>query len=276
ATCVATSDHSAEASIETDGTKIVWQVTSTALVDWQKRPIGRLVLLHDISALRDVEAHLVERERALAAAQERERMARELHDGLAQDLWLAKLKTGRLAALPDLQSEARALTDEVTAAVDAGLEDARQAVAAMRLPGDGDGTIKALLSRSLEDFEDRFGLSVAFDCAGELPALPPRAEAETLRIAHEALTNVRRHADATVVRVRAAASDGRFVLEVRDNGCGFDPTATGRGTYGLAGMQERARLVGGEIQIESAPRQGTVVRLLVPAHEAEPITAGAS
>lgn len=241
-----------------------YEVVSTPLSDWQGRPIGRLVLMHDITALRAVEAQLLERERVLAAVEERERMARELHDGLSQDLWLAKLKTCRLMALPDLPDEARVLTDEVTVALDAGLDDARDAVAAMRLTAEQGETLCQLLERRLEDFEDRFGLAVELDCPRELPAISPRAETEALRITQEALTNVRRHADATVVRVRAAVAGGLLVVEIRDNGRGFDPATTAKSAYGLAGMRERATLIGGDLQVESAPQRGTCVRLTIP------------
>ena len=257
-------DTSGEAAYESEGGTRTCQVSSTPLADWQGKPMGRLVLLHDITALRRIEAQLLVQERALAAAAERERLARELHDGLAQDLWLAKLKVTRLAAQPDLGSEARALTDEVTAAVDAGMAEARQAVATMRAPDATNGSLRELLSRTLGDFEDRFGLSVDFDCGPDLPALSSRAEAETLRIVGEALTNVRRHADATVVRVRGGVDDDRLVLEVRDNGRGFDPGSVGDGRFGLAGMRERATQIGAELEIESAPRKGTRVRLVVP------------
>lgn len=240
------------------------EVSRTPLRDWQDRPIGRLLLLHDISALRRVELQLVDRERALAGAQERERLARELHDGLAQDLWLAKLKATRLASQPELGPEARALTEEVTAAVDAGIAEAREAVAAMRLVGEEGTPLRELLARVLDDFEDRFGLGVDFDCEDELPSLSARIEAEILRIAQEALTNVRRHADATLVRVVATVNDGQVTLEIRDNGRGFQLDSVGESPYGLAGMRERATLVGGVLEIESAPRQGTSVRLVVP------------
>ena len=269
-------DAAGEVSFETATGTRSFEVSSTPLVDWHGAPIGRLVLLHDTTALRRVEAQLMEQERALAAAQERERVARELHDGLAQDLWLAKLKTGRLAALPDLGSEARVLTAEVDAAVDAGLVEARQAVAAMRLSGEGHGTLRDLLARWLDDFEDQFGLRVEFDCDAQLPALTPRAEAEALRIAQEALANVRRHADAMVVRVRLGTDGDQLVLVVADNGRGFDPDRVGDAAYGLASMRERATLIRGELEIHSAPRQGTRVRLRVPLGTPAPLTAGAA
>jgi signal transduction histidine kinase len=205
---------------------------------------------------------VVEVERAALA--ERAHLSRELHDGLAQNLWLAKLKAGRLAALSDLGPEATALTDELGEAIDAGLAEARQAVAAMRLVGEPVGTLRRLLSQSADDFADRFGLRVEFECVSDLPPLPPRAQAEALRIAQEALTNVRRHADATVVRVRAAVEEGRLIVAVGDNGRGFDPDAVGQPAYGLASMRERAALIGGELRIDSALQEGTRVSLLVP------------
>jgi signal transduction histidine kinase len=205
---------------------------------------------------------VVELERAALA--ERARLARELHDGLAQDLWLAKLKTGRLAALPELGPEGSQLTSELDAALDAGLAEARGAVAAMRLTGEAAQPLRELLARSVDDFADRFGLPVELTCEPDLPALPPRVQAAALRIVQEALSNVRRHADATVVRVRAAVEDGLFVMSIGDNGRGFDPDAVGATAYGLVGMKERARLVGGEVRVDSAPRDGTRVMLRVP------------
>jgi len=199
-----------------------------------------------------------------AALAERARLSRELHDGVAQHLWLAKLKAGRLAAQPGLGPEASALTNELGEAIDAGLAEAREAVAALRLAGEPVETLGRLLARSADGFSDRFGLRVEVDCPGDLPPLSPRAQAEALRITQEALTNVRRHADATVVRLRAGVEADRVVVTVGDNGCGFDPTAVGETAYGLASMCERAAIIGGELRIDSAPHEGTRVSLLVP------------
>jgi len=199
-----------------------------------------------------------------AALEERTRLSRELHDGLAQDLWLAKLKTGRLAALPDLGLEGRALAAELGEAIDAGLVEAQQAVAALRMSAEPTGTLSEVMARSVDEFAERFGLRAEFESQPDLPRLPPRAQAEALRIAQEALTNVRRHADATVVLVRAAVENGRLVLVVQDNGRGFDPSAVGRSAFGIASMRERAALIGGEVRIESRPRDGTRISLFVP------------
>ena len=201
-----------------------------------------------------------------AALEERTRLSRELHDGLAQDLWLAKLKVGRLSALPGLDPDARAVCDELAGAIDAGLADARQAVMTLRLGSEPAVSLSELMSRYVDDFGDRFGLRAEFECEAELPRLTPRAEAELLRIAQEALNNVVRHADATVVRVRASVVDSHLELVVGDNGSGFEPTEVREGTFGLASMRERAQIIGGELTVDSRPQDGTRIRVCVPLH----------
>jgi signal transduction histidine kinase len=206
-----------------------------------------------------------------AAIEERARLSRELHDGLAQDLWFAKLKLGRLAAMPDLQGEARVLCGELDEAIDTGLAEARQAVMALRFTGQSDTSFGELMGRYVDDFADRFGLRAEFECAADIPRLDTRVEAELLRIAQEALSNVRRHADATVVWVTVDAERGRVTVTVRDNGRGFDPAAGG---FGLASMRERATLVGGRLSITSRPRDGTRVSVDVPFPPAATAPAG--
>ena len=207
-----------------------------------------------------------------AALEERTRLSRELHDGLAQDLWLAKLKIGRLMAMPDLTSEAKAVCDELTGAIDTGLADARQAVMALRLGGEPAMSLRELMAHYVDDFGDRFGLRAEFECEGELPRFGPRTEAELLRIAQEALNNVIRHADATVVRVRAGVVESHLELLVGDNGIGFEPSEVREGCFGLASMRERAQIIGGELVIDSRPHDGTRIQIRVPLNTGERAT----
>jgi signal transduction histidine kinase len=160
--------------------------------------------------------------------------------------------------------EASALTGELSETIDAGLAEARQAVAALRQSSGSAGTLGDMIAGAVDDFADRFGLRVEFECESGLPALSPRAQAETLRIAQEALTNVRRHADATMVRVKVGVDAGRLTMVVGDNGCGFEPEAAGRQGFGLGSMRERAALIGGELCIDSRPHDGTRITLAVP------------
>jgi signal transduction histidine kinase len=157
-----------------------------------------------------------------------------------------------------------ALTVELDDAIDAGLAEARQAVMATRDGGEAGLSFCELMAHFVDDFADRFGLRAEFSCEQDLPPLGPRVEAELLRIAQEALTNVRRHADATFVRVQAAFDADSLALLVADNGRGFDPETVGDSAYGLASMRERATLIGAGLTVDSRPLDGTRVRVVVP------------
>ncbi len=207
---------------------------------------------------------LRESESDRAVLEERARLSRELHDGLAQDLWLAKLKVGRLAAAADLPETAGALATEVAGAIDSALLDARQAVMALRVGTAGSANLPAMLRQFIDEFSDRFGLLVQLDYPEVLPRVAPRVEAELLRITQEALTNVRRHADATLVSVRVEVDPASIRLTVRDNGRGFDVEAPREGQFGIAAMRERAALIGARLAIDSRPSDGTLVAVDVP------------
>jgi signal transduction histidine kinase len=197
-----------------------------------------------------------------ATLEERTRLARELHDGLAQDLWFAKLKNERL--VPLVPEEHRPLAIEVTSALDAALVEARQAVATMRAGSERAQPLHQLLAEAVEEFGRRSGVRADFSGADLPQELPPRTQAELLRVLQEALANIAKHADATVVRVAAESNGEAFSLSVIDNGRGFDPAAVTGDGMGVQGMRERARLMGGELQVTSEPSGGTHVLLRVP------------
>ncbi len=211
----------------------------------------------ELSKLREADVERV-------ALEERARLARELHDGLAQDLWLAKLKSGQLSSLQNLPPDAISLVAETRSAIDTGLAGARQAVMTLSIAAGEGLSFEALLAQYIEDFEDRFGVRVEFSSDGDTTAVPPRTQAEVLRIAQEALVNVRKHADATMVGVRLTVRDGRIRLRVVDNGRGFDVAGAERASFGLSSMRARASLVGGRLQIVSRPGEGTRVSFTSP------------
>jgi signal transduction histidine kinase len=219
----------------------------------------------DVRELKDANVELLrlrEAEVHRALLEERGRLAREVHDGLAQDLWYARLKQGRLAQMLT-DEEPRALAQDVMDAIDSGIADARQTVMAMR-SGSSDAPLLEVVERYVEDFADRYAIQARFEGNGDVPALPARTQAEVLRIVQEALNNVRKHADATVVRVGTVTEVGGLEVTIVDNGRGFDPARVDDG-FGLAGMRERAQIIGAHLTVESAPSDGTRIRLFVPA-----------
>lgn len=194
---------------------------------------------------------------------ERARLAREIHDGLAQDLWLAKLTASKLARHPALDAEARALCDELLRSIDAGLAEARSAVLAMRASNEPTITLAELVERHVDEFSDRFGIRVDRHVEVGEP-IPPRVSVEMLRILQEAMNNVRKHASARRIIVRVEHRRTSLLLSVRDNGVGFDQTVVASG-YGRQSMHERAQSIGARLMIASIPGRGTTVTLRVPA-----------
>jgi len=198
---------------------------------------------------------------SLTGPEERARLAREIHDGLAQELWLAKLMASKLALHPTLDADGRALCAEVLRSIDAALSEARTAVTAMRADKDPATSLSALLERQVDEFSDRFGIRA--DCELEDgPPIPSRVSVEVVRVLQEALNNVRKHARARRVVVRLERSRA-IMLTVRDDGVGFDASVTDTG-YGRQSMQERAESIGARLMIVSVPGRGTTVTLRLP------------
>ncbi len=198
-----------------------------------------------------------------AALEERARLAREIHDGLAQHLWFAKLKFERLVGT--LDETDRPLAAEVGQALDAAIIEAREALVTMRASLAEDVPFADMLARNIDDFEEGSGLRVETSISMGIPAtLAPRVQVELLRIISEALTNVRKHADATTVRIAAEVSDGELLITVTDNGKGFVQEEAFDQGMGLRGMHERARLIGGSLLVRSELSGGTTVEVRAP------------
>ena len=222
--------------------------------------------LADLRAATMEVRRLADAEFAAVTLEERARLAREIHDGLAQDLWYAKLKQSRLAQIGQFEAEAKQLSEEVADAIDDALAEARHAVAAMRGSTES-GPLLDLLGRQVEDFSDRFALRAELSHEGPEPEIAPRARAEVLRIVQEALNNVRKHADATVVRVSVASNDD-LRITISDNGRGFRTDAVSGG-FGLDSMRQRAALIGATLAINSMPQGGSRIELVLPLHAGE-------
>jgi signal transduction histidine kinase len=202
------------------------------------------------------------------ALETRAQLAREVHDGLAQELWFAKLKSSRLQQVDGLPGDARELAGEVGAAVDRALGESRVALTAIRSGLDGELPLAGSLEAYVRDFADRSGLEARFESTPDLRPLNPRAAAEVLRVLVEALANVAKHADATEIRVAVRQVDSTLEVSVADNGAGFVVEAVDGTRYGIRGMRERAALIGGQLEVMSTRGAGTTVVLRVPLDDA--------
>ena len=201
----------------------------------------------------------------LTLANERQRMARELHDTLAQGL------AGLVLQLEAIDShlsrgnttKAQAITQQAMDRARLTLADARRAIDDLR---SGDPLDIDLDTAVCEEI-DRFTAASGIPCELSIelpPSLPEEVRECARRVVSEALTNIARHAQAQHVVIAFSPGDHTLDIEVRDDGVGFDPAQIGAGHYGLIGLRERARLIGGTLNIESAPGQGTTLKAQLP------------
>jgi signal transduction histidine kinase len=228
----------------------------TGIIDQSRE---RADLIRELESTRD---QLGEAHHAQGVMAERERMAREIHDTLAQGYTsiIMLAQAARLPGTPPHDTDGRLQTIEAVAREN--LDEARALVATFSPVGlDGAGLAEAL-HRLAGRFTAETGVVVDVVVDGELSGLPPHREVVLLRAAQEAMANVRRHADARAVRMTLSASAGQARVEVTDDGVGFAPsTAPG---FGLTGMRDRVRDAGGSVDVASTPGQGTRVSVRVP------------
>lgn len=203
-----------------------------------------------------------------AREQEMRRISRELHDELAQTLATLRIETDRLresvGVMPDAKSAERRLAG-MRSLLDDAVASTRRIASDLRPLVLDDLGLVAATQWLVQSFTQRSG------AACELIVDPPDLELDepyataTFRMLQESLTNVARHAHASHVHVRLAREHDRVVLTVRDDGVGFDSARPRKpGSFGLAGLRERAYLVDGELSIESAPGRGTTIEVNIP------------
>jgi signal transduction histidine kinase len=191
-----------------------------------------------------------------AALEERRRLARELHDGLAQELAFIATQSRWLSRQVDAPGQMEALV----VAAERALDESRSAISALTRPLDE--PLDAAVAQAAEDVAGRVGVRLRLEL-DEGIEVPPSTREALVRIVREGVTNTARHGNASYVTVQL--SGGRGVrLSVGDDGIGFDPAERAGAGFGLTSMRERARALGGELSISSAPGAGTTIEVVIP------------
>jgi two-component system, NarL family, sensor kinase len=242
-------------------------VMNVASPDWRSLSPEDLQLLYTIGDLLSIaveRAGLFARSTRLGAVEERNRLAREIHDTLAQGLTATALQLESADALLDTGSEkVHESLRRALSLTRSNLEEARRSVLDLRAaPLEGrplSGALKALVER----WEAETGTAARYRAVNGSRPLPPRVEAALYRICQEALTNVSRHAGADRVSVQLVATPERVRLIVEDEGRGFDASEVPADRHGLVGMRERAGMLGGTLEVRSDPG-GTRIEATVP------------
>jgi two-component system nitrate/nitrite sensor histidine kinase NarX len=230
--------------------------------------------LADMAAIAVRTARLREAEEQWTIVSERDRIARELHDSLAQVLGVIHL---RLRALETTASSGA--TDGVSAELseladvaDEAYRDVREAILGLRETISAEIGLEGALRDYLRKYSRQTGIRTSLMCDGDVrSALPPRSEVQLLRVVQEALTNVRKHAGASHVTVRLDCRTADPVVSVEDDGVGFEPARVAQsldGGFGLTSMRERVDQIGGTLDVHTAPGEGTRIVVHLGAEEA--------
>jgi two-component system NarL family sensor kinase len=248
-------------------------VMNVASVDWRELSPNDLRLLYTIGDLLSI---AIERTRLFAqsaqigALEERNRLAREIHDTLAQSLTGIALQLESADAMLESGIKLERVRQIVGRALNltrSSLEDVRRSVLDLRAaPLEGRDLAQALLGL-IEEKRAQHVVEISFEQVGASLALPLRLEVCLYRIAQEALNNALWHSAASQIKLQLVLSPDKVRLLVEDNGKGFELSEVQSGHYGLVGMRERARLLGGSLTIASSPNVGVQIEAQLPLSE---------
>jgi PAS domain S-box-containing protein len=259
-----------------DGARIPTQITFSPVRDQQGKVVAHSYTVRDMTELKRQEeglrgyaTRLRELSHRLRTVEEAERHAisRELHDRIGQDLSTLGLILGSLGAKlsrESLRSVAKPLQD-MQGLLKAMVANVRDIMAVLRPPVLDDYGLLAALRQLVTEFAQRTGIAAELSGVEFQPRLPPIVETAMFRISQEALNNIAKHAQAKNVEISIHEASGRVMLEIADNGIGFDANETppDKQHWGLSTMRERAEAVGIVFSLESAPGAGT--RIVVEA-----------
>ena len=251
-----------------DGTTFPVEVRLAPL-DLGKRRL-MLGLARDITDRKRNEEALRREERLLREMlelheQERKLIAYEIHDGLAQQLTGALYKFQAIDTLRERDPDgAQEIQDEAIRLLREAMAETRRLVGGLRPPVLDESGVVVAIDYLIAEHRQHESPEIEFVHDAEFNRLAPPLESAVFRIAQECLTNACRYSHSEKVRVELRQTEGHVRIDVRDWGVGFDPTTVGTGHFGLQGIRERARLLGGVSKIEASPEQGVHVTVELP------------
>lgn len=245
-------------------------ILNVASADWRELSPDDLRLLYTIGDLLSIaveRARLFARSARYGASEERNRLAREIHDTLAQGLSAITLQLETADALIEAGADPtriRRTVQQALALTRTNLDEARRSVLDLRAALLEGRTLAEALPDLLSTLTAGHNLQTHYQVTGADRPLPPRLEAGLYRIAQEAITNVIQHAQAENLTISLIGTPDYITLSVEDDGRGFEPDQVPKGRFGLIGLNERAHLLGGTLQLCSGPDAGTHIEVTVP------------
>ncbi|MBP2643478.1 MAG: liaS [Firmicutes bacterium] len=246
-----------------------YQMRRIPLESASGHPLGYIILLNDISQQKHAQEQIVDQEKALSILTERERLGRELHDGRVQ-LWNyfhMELRLVQTLLTKHHNADANHHLEQLLSVLEKLNSDDREAIAGLKKSDSSQNDFASNLGTYLAWYEKAHAIRVQL----VLPPEPltclfsPTVEVQLLRIVQEAMTNIRKHAQARQVKVRIESTPEQATVLIEDDGCGFDPAdLPASRNFGLKIMAERAKEAGGELRLHSSPGQGTTIWVLIP------------
>ncbi len=259
--------------IHKNGSKVWTEITATFLRDEEGRPVGILSVTRDISIRKQAERdiHILTQKLIKAQEDERQRISRELHDRVAQDLSISKIGCDLLLDnVPLLAPEVNQKVLEISNSLNSTILAVRDLAYDLRPPGLDDLGLVETVYQYCEDFSEKSGIEVDFHFAGmDNVRLDLEAETNIFRLIQECLNNVWKHADASHATIRLMGAFPNVILRIKDNGKGFNVNqrsvdAEEEKRMGLRSMKERAGLLQGELSIRSKQHEGTIITVKFP------------
>jgi PAS domain S-box-containing protein len=261
-------------TVEHDGETRTYVSVKFPVTDHNGQIIAVGGISTDVTELQQARLTIAQREQVLrrlidVQEKEKQQLCHEFHDGIIQ------YSIGAIMLLDSLAHDDRTLSDEargtIASATDClrrGVEDGRRSIRGIRPAALDDLGLASAIEELLDQAREA-GVAVTAHVDPDIDGIAPNLQTAAYRVVQEALANVRKHSGSDTVEVTLERTPDALDVSVADKGCGFDVKAVGRKGFGLVGMSERVRLVGGECRIESTPGAGTTVAIRLPLVAAE-------
>lgn len=260
-----------EISLGSGKTTKYYRINLTQLKGRRGHAVGHLLLLDEITEQKKAQAETIEQQRVVATLQERERLARELHDSVGQVLGYVSLQTQTIQEwiLAGNTEKARALLGRLADVANDAHIDVRESILSLKAGTAPGWSFIPALRQYLNDFQGSYSIRTDLVLPDGLKedSFAPAAGIQILRVIQEALTNARKHGGARLIKVAIEQDESQMRIKVADDGSGFEASKLNQAAghhFGLGFMQERMQQIGGSVIIESQPGLGTVVKLETP------------
>lgn len=223
-----------------------------------------LMSLRNVSIRKEMEKERRQKEALRYTLQERERLARDLHDGVVQDIAYANMQIKLM--IEDLHAGRDPIVqdiEKVSGILEESFVELRRAIHDLTFSVQAD--LHTFVQQYLLDYQTRTGIEAHLDCNQTIDNVEPFMRSQIVKVIQEALANIRKHAQATMVhvRIRIRQKDTLFIA-IEDNGQGFSPNHVQGEHYGLKTMRERCELMGGQFTVQSVPKIGTAIQMIIP------------